>query len=176
MANVTLGATLRAPLKVDGVSFEEVATGVAPFPLSTFESYINDELAGENLDFFRDVRTFKAKYEKYDAGTLASDPVKSEFIRSCFNIIDRYVAPGSEYEVNLSGENRKKLLENVFNVEQENSVVSSDIFDSAQQEIFGLMAVDTYPRFLRLLKSRNLSDKLAREVTFPSCFIIQRKL
>lgn len=47
---------------------------------------------------------------------------------------------------------------------RDNIVQAKEAFNAGQQEILGLLATDTYPRFLNLLRSRNLTDTLAKEV------------
>eukprot|EP00510_Aplanochytrium_minuta_P001831 CAMPEP_0184011660 /NCGR_PEP_ID=MMETSP0954-20121128/3953_1 /TAXON_ID=627963 /ORGANISM="Aplanochytrium sp, Strain PBS07" /LENGTH=310 /DNA_ID=CAMNT_0026291507 /DNA_START=43 /DNA_END=974 /DNA_ORIENTATION=- len=133
--------------KFDEYPFEEVARGMAPFPLSTFDNFIYSEQAGENLDFYREVDVYKKNFELKNKKTL------SLFTK----IMETYIVPGSEGEINISGDMRESLLE-----AKASELISPDVFNEAQRTVFAVnVASDKYPRFLDLIRSTNLNDKLA---------------
>mmetsp|Transcript_7881 Transcript_7881/g.10004 ORF Transcript_7881/g.10004 Transcript_7881/m.10004 type:complete len:231 (-) Transcript_7881:1834-2526(-) len=135
---------------LEDVPFEQVAKGIAPFPLSTFENFLRVERAEENLDFYREVLDFKESFD--------SDKVNGSVETKYIYIVQKYIEPGSDFEVNIPGD----MKDHIIGAQKEKRI-SGDVFDDAQREILGVMHTDKYPRFLKLLKSTNLNDDLASQ-------------
>jgi len=164
MASAILGKSAIQVMEEGGFTIEQVVLGEAPFPLSTFESFARGEFAGENVDFVREVAAFKTLFEKYSEPAFLDEATQEEILEAFQHIIGNYIASGSVSEVNLSGTARKIIMDWSDKTARDNIVQAKEAFNAGQQEILGLLATDTYPRFLNLLRSRNLTDTLAKEV------------
>eukprot|EP01038_Epipyxis_sp_PR26KG_P004917 gene4917-6880_t len=103
----------------------------------SFMKFLKAEHAEENLIFFQEVENIK-KMEQKDLAKSTQDLVSS------------YLLPGVETEVNVS-DNMKKNLANMVNTETE--VQEQDrlleYLNKAQNEIVMIMALGSYPRFMK---------------------------
>ncbi|XP_040892964.1 regulator of G-protein signaling 5 [Toxotes jaculatrix] len=97
--------------------------------LLAFRGFLRSEFSEENLAFW-------LACEDYEISPSNLHKTKASLIYS------QFINPDAPQEVNLDAETREALL----------SVMDSpcaDMFKTAQQRIFSLMAKDSFPRFLR---------------------------
>ena len=99
-------------------SIEEVLKGDAPFPLILLLRFISQVFSDENVYFYRAVEEFKDRPH-----VVTRD-----------EIVNTYVRPGSDREINISSGCRDALL-------RQQNEVNRGLFDSAQEEIVELVKV-----------------------------------
>jgi Ca2+-binding EF-hand superfamily protein len=101
--------------------------------LQRVEAHMQKEFSKENLDFWEAAKAFRNLTE----GRLA----RAE------EIVDMWVAPGSEQEVNLPGPVREKAVADFEAAKASKTEPSATIFVASEEEIFKLMERDAYARF-----------------------------
>ena len=116
-----------------------------PFPLNLLDTFAEQELSSENVSFYRQAEQYTQEPE----------------VPKRDGIVDEFVRPGSDREINISSDARTEILERQRN-EQE---AKEDVFRNAQAEVFDLIKRDTFPRFKRKVQETNLNYKTAQEAT-----------
>ena len=115
------------------------------YGLYKFTEFLKKEFSHENIYFW-------CSCEKY---RLISDGV--DRLGAARGILERHLAPGAIDPVNLDAATGLKLVS-----EPLTAPPPSDLFLSAQNQIYNLMRFDSYPRFL---KSAVYTDCVRREMT-----------
>lgn len=106
-----------------------------------FILFLGREFSSENLLFWRAVNIFN------------KEPNHKK--KKLFKIImKKYILDNSYLQINISSIARKKL-ENAFDIteldSEENEIINfNSIFNESQREIYSLMSLDSFPRFLKL--------------------------
>ncbi len=109
------------------------------FFFSSFLNFARGEFSGENLEFWRDVEQFKQQ----GFPTVLSARV----------IYNKYVAPGSQYEINIRNATRSVVKERLVRLQgiYENNFTDrhalQSVFDEAMVENIQTLS-DTYTRFM----------------------------
>ncbi|XP_026213415.1 regulator of G-protein signaling 14 isoform X2 [Anabas testudineus] len=111
------------------VSFEKLLED--PFGVRYFTAFLKSEVSAENILFWQDCEKFK----KIPAASM--DKLKA----AAQSIFDNYLSESAPYSVNIDDTARteKKDLE----------TPTPEMFDKAQAQIFKLMKMDSYRRFVR---------------------------
>eukprot|EP00470_Lotharella_oceanica_P004303 CAMPEP_0170176428 /NCGR_PEP_ID=MMETSP0040_2-20121228/9302_1 /TAXON_ID=641309 /ORGANISM="Lotharella oceanica, Strain CCMP622" /LENGTH=174 /DNA_ID=CAMNT_0010418739 /DNA_START=256 /DNA_END=777 /DNA_ORIENTATION=- len=112
-----------------------------PLDLETFGRYCESEHSEENLIYVLIVRMF-----------LDFEPKREDYLDAVRLISDEYIAEGSTHEVNISGELRKKQLEDVRIVLDQdlNDIVEDySVFAKSYSEVYSMLRRDTFFRFKR---------------------------
>lgn len=117
-----------------------------PFPLNLLNTFAEQELSSENVGFYREAERYTGNPE----------------LQTRDGIVDEYVRPGSDREINISSDARTEILERQ---KQENEP-QKDVFQNAQAEVYELIKRDTFPRFKRKVQETNLNFKTARQATW----------
>ncbi|XP_035390566.1 regulator of G-protein signaling 5 isoform X2 [Electrophorus electricus] len=104
--------------------------------LQAFRWFLRSEFSEENLAFWLACQDYRNTPEPKRA-------------TKALNIYSRFINSDAPQEVNLDGQTREALLGS-------QDEAAADVFDSAQQRIFTLMAKDSFPRFLRSSHCRDL--------------------
>jgi len=110
-------------------SFEDVVADDTAMLL--FDMFLQQEHSDENLKFWIEVNKLK---------TMESENDKKSHMSKIYN---DYLKPMSSKEINIAGQTRRKIEEDLFNNE-----AKDDVFDMAQNQVFLLMHRQSYPRFL----------------------------
>eukprot|EP00510_Aplanochytrium_minuta_P003944 CAMPEP_0184017744 /NCGR_PEP_ID=MMETSP0954-20121128/7726_1 /TAXON_ID=627963 /ORGANISM="Aplanochytrium sp, Strain PBS07" /LENGTH=216 /DNA_ID=CAMNT_0026299053 /DNA_START=126 /DNA_END=773 /DNA_ORIENTATION=+ len=147
--------------RLEDVPFEEILNGRAAFPLSSFESYLKTQMAEESLFFYSDVQDFKQEVEDRDLEKEAKVPIEK-----VKEIVDTYIKPAAELEVNIPGDMKEDTLEKVEKVVEGALPLTVDLFQEPEVEVKNLLFSDKYPGFIKTLKTTNLSDKLAAQAVW----------
>lgn len=85
--------------------------------------------------------------DKHDADTAGGkESLEAEIHSLASDIYDSFVQD-TEHQVNLSSRHKNDLKEAI-----DSKQLRKDTFDAAQKEIFGVMARDSYPRYLGVQK------------------------
>eukprot|EP01113_Clastostelium_recurvatum_P014438 TRINITY_DN1785_c0_g1_i4.p1 TRINITY_DN1785_c0_g1~~TRINITY_DN1785_c0_g1_i4.p1 ORF type:complete len:417 (+),score=98.56 TRINITY_DN1785_c0_g1_i4:166-1416(+) len=105
---------------------------------NAFTSFLCLMLCYENLSFYDAVQSYK----------LAPDSEKAK------TICKRYIATGSEFEVNISHQLQVNILE-----EMAHDRATPEIFDAASNEILSLMKYHSYPLFLKRARESSTEEK-----------------
>eukprot|EP01117_Protostelium_nocturnum_P009506 TRINITY_DN3393_c0_g2_i1.p1 TRINITY_DN3393_c0_g2~~TRINITY_DN3393_c0_g2_i1.p1 ORF type:complete len:880 (+),score=333.03 TRINITY_DN3393_c0_g2_i1:133-2772(+) len=108
-----------------------------------FRTFLLKERSVENVDFY-------SATDQYS--TITSQDAAAKKARE---IIELYLLPGCDKEVNISGPLIKKIQENLSNPK-------SDLFEEAQRAVIELMLRDSFPRFQRDHLFSRLQRKLKR--------------
>ncbi len=86
--------------------------------------------------------------DKHDADTAGGkESLEAEEIHSLASDIYESYVQDTEHQVNLSSRHKHDLKEAI-----DSKQLRKDTFDAAQKEIFGVMARDSYPRYLGVQK------------------------
>lgn len=127
-------AELKASLE-DQLSLPEVR--------DRFRQFAGKRFAQENLDFYE--------------ACLVRDELSGWFERQAktMGIIDTFIRPGSEQEVNISDKQRRAILEGDIN--------SLHLFEAAKREILQVMETDLAPEFQETAEMRDLASKADKE-------------
>lgn len=103
---------------------------------SLFKRHLESEAAGEVLRFYDVVNEFKKNAGKLDHDALLAQSK---------NIYRKYVSfETAEFPINISHEMRSNLKD-----KHDNETVEANMFDSAQNEMYTILAYDGFPRFMR---------------------------
>lgn len=106
----------------------------------------------ENLLFYQAVEEYKS---------LPEDTNKEKLRDVMTEIFDNYIDDAGELEVNIDSELRKSITEEFNQLSNDvSSVPPRQFFNQAQDAIFHLMELDSFPRFLK----SNLCKELATEL------------
>ena len=116
-----------------------------PFPLNLLDTFAEQELSSENVEFYREAQRYTTSPE----------------LQLRDGIVDNYVRPGSDREINISSNARTEILERQKNEPEP----KKDVFVNAQGEVFELIKRDTFPRFKRKIQETNLNFKTASQAT-----------
>ena len=73
----------------------------------------------------------------------SEENLESEILALAKNIYDSFVLDSGQHQVNLSSRHKSDIRKAI-----ESKQLVKDTFDAAQKEIFGVMARDSYPRYL----------------------------
>lgn len=152
------------------VAFPDVLDNKTAFPLSLdeFTHFLeNVEHSAENIRFYGSVRKYERLYkESAEAGvsttpdgtdsgkTIASAPAVNveQFVD---DLINKYVEDDAPEQVNIRGATRKALLEEY----KASKLVHPDKFQEAKTEIYQLMMMDSFARWVRRQTTQNLDHK-----------------
>ena len=97
-----------------------------------FLQFLEEEYSEENLLFWTEVESLR---------NLVADP--DEYMRKTRCIYSNYVKINSNDEINIAGHTRRKIDESIKDL-----IFSENIFDEAQEEVYKMMNIQSYPRFL----------------------------
>ena len=121
----------------------------SPALTRAFEYHLSTEFGGENLCFLQDVYDWMATYDDIPRTAAAARARK---------LINTYISDRGFYQINISSEMAKPLLE-LVNVDPES--IRRDSFDPVRNEIAGLLEAGAVPRFL---SSREYSSLISGDV------------
>lgn len=148
-------------------SFDEVISGKVayePWLVTNFREFLFLELNEENLLFFEEVEAFKCMKNVPNAKTplpsmlfLPKQARQNEFIYAK-EIASVFVKEGSPHQVNISATQRDKLLLDIQNGTEKNSL-DAHLFDEAQNEVHKIMIQDAWPRFVIQVVMFNISGE-----------------
>ena len=116
-----------------------------PNARAAFRSYLNTELATENIDFWAANDDFCKV-----CGSLSSEERKAK----ANDIFDKYISQKAELQVNIPG----KMRTAISDVVKGDGEVDESVFVEAEREIYKLMVRDNYARFKR---TKEFSDFFA---------------
>lgn len=100
-----------------------------------FHNFLKKEFSDENLEFWVECENFK---------TLSN----TKQSKHAAKIYQKYVAENSPMEVNIDGPTRTFLAADV-------TCPSSEMFNEAQRQIFKLMQLDSFPRFVSFIRENS---------------------
>lgn len=98
-----------------------------------YREFLHRHYNNENLSFWLEAEDFKNLYENEETGME----------ERAMEIYQKYFKPGSNYELNISSKLRKDLKKQVF------MQPTHLVFESVQNEIWELMAIDCVSKFLK---------------------------
>lgn len=99
--------------------------------MQTFRSFMKQNFAEENVDFWNSVNEFKnSKHDQEETRNRAN------------NIFDTFCKEGAKYQVNLSYDMRSNIEKSLSEPS-----IHHNIFDESLNEIYKLMVRDNYARF-----------------------------
>jgi len=133
---------------------------LAPLGRSDFEQFLKNEFSEENLEFWLEAQQFKEEVEGKQTGespVVVRDAMSKNPSKIQLEIVDKYVVIGSEKEINIEGNERKKIIKN--KPESEVLQYTPNLFDKAQDEIKLLMARDSFVRYLEKFAKTNISKE-----------------
>ncbi|MES1923297.1 positive regulation of GTPase activity [Bonamia ostreae] len=97
--------------------------------------HLAKEFNAENLEFIESARRFKDNFND----SLNSDRARLQF---AWCIYSHFISENSPFQVNLSGSTRETIVEKI-----EKSLVSRNMYDKAEKEVFTLLKNDSFRRF-----------------------------
>ncbi|XP_061749988.1 regulator of G-protein signaling 3-like isoform X2 [Nerophis ophidion] len=101
------------------------------YGLAVFRHFLKSEFSEENLDFWSAVERFK------ETGPF------SKMAATAAKVYEEFVSPGAPRQVNVDSEVRESTQQSL------RLGVHPASFQQAQDQVFGLMEADSYPRFLK---------------------------
>eukprot|EP01114_Cavostelium_apophysatum_P022767 TRINITY_DN8350_c0_g1_i1.p1 TRINITY_DN8350_c0_g1~~TRINITY_DN8350_c0_g1_i1.p1 ORF type:complete len:952 (-),score=273.46 TRINITY_DN8350_c0_g1_i1:46-2901(-) len=116
------------------------------YGVSYFRTFLAKEYSAENLDFYLDVDKFRT----------SDEADREQVAQRAKQIFAEYFKEGSEKELNVSGEDLKRVQQNIKQPD-------ASCFDEVQRSISRLMETDSFPRFLRDNLHVRLSRRLLRK-------------
>ncbi|KAI9596575.1 RGS domain-containing protein [Syncephalis fuscata] len=84
-----------------------------------------------------------------DLSTYAEQPLSNEATKEFKIIYATFIAPESEFEINLTSSCRQNIITNIHN-----GNINTGILDEAEREIYQLVYHSTYPRYIAYKKRR----------------------
>ncbi|KAL1503670.1 hypothetical protein AB1Y20_012143 [Prymnesium parvum] len=127
-----------SPRRDESDKFEELdMTQILARPegLKAFKEHLVSEFSSENIIFWLEVQAF--------ADDFADETDKTKIVSAAGNIMEKYVKPTSEMQVNLP----EKLVRQLLNLPIDQ--FGPQMFRGAQAEIYRLMETDSFPRFVK---------------------------
>ncbi|KII75056.1 Regulator of G-protein signaling 4 [Thelohanellus kitauei] len=104
---------------------------------------MKDHYCDENLQFWKVVEEYRLTLIPFKRRTISK------------NIYEHFIKQGAEnevyelnYKINISHNHSLALKQAI----EENGTDNIDIFDETQRDIFILMSLDTYPKFLEFIR------------------------
>lgn len=101
-----------------------------PITLVYYKSFLDKRLCSENLRFWIVINNYHEKFENINPDYA-------------MKIYKKYIEDGSEYEVNVSASQKRKIKDLL-----DKNKINIDIFDEAQNEIFKLMITNDFDKFV----------------------------
>jgi len=134
-----------------------------------FYQFLKSEHATENLNFFEAVDAFRNSTNTNTSLSTTSSDLKTDI----GNIIDKFLLPSSDEEVNVSSATKSLIVSMVKsatdNIRAEVYETIRNALEKAQQDILIIMALGAYPRFVKtkLYKDwkRNMEKSSLKTVT-----------
>ncbi|KAJ3445297.1 electron carrier/ protein disulfide oxidoreductase [Anaeramoeba flamelloides] len=111
-----------------------------PIAIAYFKEFLCQELTQENIMFFQHVKIFKQE-----------SSTKKQIQKNAKTIIDKYIKPGSLFEINIISQSRKKIMD-----EHKKENYELNMFDKAQEAVFYHMKLNSWRPFLESNSYKNL--------------------
>jgi len=120
----------------------------SPISLKDFQEYLDSERSGELSKFFVDAEKHEAKAQERvpQAVTLAHD------------ITDHYIKMNAEEEINISDQDRRKIL-GKLEENEEAAAYDPTLFRAAKGEVIKMLSGDKFQRFLKRQLETNINQK-----------------
>jgi len=125
--------------------------------LASFKNYCVKNWSVENLMFYMAVNSFK------EQSNYESAMYESAMYESARHIRDNFIMVGSCTEINIDGEIRKLLVEQI-----KNQQVTGNMFDAAQDHISNLMRQDTMVAWQSTPEAQAAWQQVARQAATTS--------
>jgi hypothetical protein len=178
--------SLKVPSKADGVSI----TGIeqkewfrmilsCDLGFNSFKKFLEKEFSDENINFWNEVRQFKASFSNIHI--LPNDALGSPSVITLLSqaekIVADYIRSDSPSQVNLPSDIAQQVIKDLSQIQKDHrEIIKADskvennfqlkllatIFDRAQSEIFNLMARDSYSRYQEKALYLDIKDKLEK--------------
>jgi len=131
----------------------KVLRGLRKSPLSQkdFQEFLDQHLSGELSRFF-------VEAEKHE--TRAEEKVP-QAIALAREITDHYIKPNAEEEINISDQDRKKIVRKLQENEKE-AGLDPTLFRAAKKEVVKLLSQDKFRKFLDRQMNTNINEKEVR--------------
>ncbi|KAJ6241228.1 electron carrier/ protein disulfide oxidoreductase [Anaeramoeba flamelloides] len=121
-----------------------------PTAIEYFKEFLCEQLNQENILFFLEVKEFKNSYQN-----------QKKTNKIAKRIYDKYIKPGSLFEVNIDYSNRQELTELM-----QDKKISLDMFDQAQEIVFRHMEHNSFSQFKKSKLYKELIHKLKTDTGF----------
>ena len=108
-----------------GIDFEGVVRDqrAAPFTSDNFRSFLRQEYAEENLEFYEEVEAFRTQGE-HETESVGSQEKAKE-------VTEKFIKETAEKQINIAGDLRNRIVAKV----ETSAVVPKGVFDEAQVRI-----------------------------------------
>ena len=153
-------------------TFEDILLGNVPdepWRPQTFLEFLHVERNDENMFFYEEVEAFKASQGKTaktppDELLILPKDVRKDPVQYSQKIIETFVKESAPKQVNISDEQRKRLLGDAVQSTLEAQGYEPEIFEEAQTEVRRLMQLDSWPRFRKKMLTQNImkADSMGR--------------
>ena len=110
----------------------------------------------ENVKFWLEVNEFHRAIDVVRDTEERSRHEEKDVLVFAKEIFQTFIEEGSEMQINIS-EVQSQSIKQRFNT---TDVISRDLFDSAQKEVYALMSRHSYPRFLSSKSNANYKAKV----------------
>lgn len=116
--------------------------------LAFFKRFLRTQFAEENLFFWLEVAEFKAgHFAAPSTGTVlmvapGTSPTELMEMRAR-RLYEKYIVPGAKFEINLPSKIRQLVSDRI-----KDNAFELNMFDECQNEIYALLSMDTFKRFL----------------------------
>ncbi|KAJ6233693.1 electron carrier/ protein disulfide oxidoreductase [Anaeramoeba flamelloides] len=111
-----------------------------PIAIAYFKEFLCQELNQENIMFFQQVKIFKQESN-----------TKKQIRKNAKKIINKYIKPGSLFEINIISQSRKRILK-----QHKEENYDLNMFDKAQEAVFYHMKLNSWRPFLETNSYKNL--------------------
>ncbi|KAJ3446265.1 electron carrier/ protein disulfide oxidoreductase [Anaeramoeba flamelloides] len=121
-----------------------------PTAVEYFKEFLCEQLNQENILFFLEVKEFKNSFQN-----------EKKTMKASKKIYNKYIKPGSLFEVNIDYSNRQEIIELI-----QNKKISLDMFDQAQEIVFRHMENNSFSQFQKSKLYKKLIRKLKTDTGF----------
>lgn len=97
---------------------DDILNDVAPFPytLGAFIAFLSEHRCLETVEFLLETERYRRIYHWLEHKTEACEAIRKAHLSGLWNrLINQYIRPGSEREINISCEIRKQLMQQFHN-------------------------------------------------------------
>ncbi|KAJ3430896.1 electron carrier/ protein disulfide oxidoreductase [Anaeramoeba flamelloides] len=131
-----------------------------PRAMEYFKEFLFQQFNQENIMFFQEVKIFKHGYRS-----------EKQMIKTARKISEKYIVPGSIFEINIISEMRKKIINNI-----NTKTYSGSMFDEAQLAVFNHMNLNSWHAFTQSVLFQKLEKVLNEDENFTAQSIENKKM
>lgn len=124
-----------------------------PFSKALFYKHLEKEHSSESLEFWDMAIKWYFDYNR-----------NPDYKKHALYIIDQFIKQGSPRQVNISHASRAQVVSKI------KGHIPQDIFNKALSDVYHLVRNDNYARFVKKMKTTNVTDREAHKRTLLGLF------